>query len=433
MDQLTTDQAAARLGVKPETVYAYVSRGLLHSTRAKDGRGSLFDPAEVEQLAARGARNRPVKETGPVIRTGLTLIRDGRLCYRGRDAADLAVSESFESVASLLWSGTLDPTARFSAPAGLVDLARAATSPLSSGTRLTDRLRVIVAVAASADPERFNIQPDAVAGTGAALLATMVDALPLLGAPPTRADAHVDVDGGGDRSGNGIGRGTGTGQRHRPAFGDLAARLWPRLTSHAPTPDTVRALNAALVLLADHDLAASTFAARVAASARAHPYAVVAAGLSAFDGPLHGAAASQAHRLLAEAIATGDPLMVYSERLRVEGRVEGFFHGAHPLYPDGDVRALVLLGLLDDVPTRPEVRAAVDGLLAAAGGRSRGLPNIEFALAVLAHVCGMTPGAGEAVFALARTAGWIAHALEEYEEPGLRFRYQGTYTGPEPV
>ncbi|MGY0234508.1 citrate synthase [Longispora urticae] len=404
MDQLTTDQAAARLGVKPETVYAYVSRGLLHSTRARDGRGSLFDPAEVEQLAARGSRNRPAKESGPVVRTALTLIRDGRLHYRGHDAADLARARSFEAVATLLWSGTLEPHARFIAPDGFVDLARAATAPLPGGVRLTDRFRVIVAVAAAADPVRFNIQPDAVAGTGAALLATMVDALPVLADGPPPAPTT-----------------------------ELAARLWPRLTTRAPTPATVHALNAALVLLADHDLAASTFAARVAASARAHPYAVVAAGLSAFDGPLHGAAATQAHRLLADAITTGDPLAVYSERLRTEGRVEGFFSGAHPLYPDGDVRARVLLTLLGDVPTAPQVRAAVDGLLAAAGGRSPRLPNIEFALAVLAHVCGMTPGAGEAVFALARTAGWIAHALEEYEEPGLRFRYQGTYTGPEPA
>ncbi|WP_412543822.1 citrate synthase [Longispora sp. K20-0274] len=413
MDQLTTDQAAARLGVKPETVYAYVSRGLLHSTRAKDGRGSLFDPAEVEQLAARGSRNRPVRETGPVVRTALTLIRDGRLRYRGLDAAELAEGHSFESVATLLWSETPDPDARFAAPARLVDLARAATAPLPAGTRLTDRLRVIVAVASSADPERFNIQPDAVAGTGAALLATMVDALPRLGPTPTGP--------------------TSAGTGPAPDGGDsLAARLWPRLTSQPPSAGAVRALNAALVLLADHDLAASTFAARVAASARAHPYAVVAAGLSAFDGPLHGAAATQAHRLLADAITTKDPFGVYAERLRVEGRVEGFFPGAHPLYPEGDVRARALLRLLARVPTPPGVRAAVDGLLAAAGGRSPRLPNIEFALAVLAHVCGMVPDAGEAVFALARTAGWIAHALEEYEEPGLRFRYQGTYVGPEP-
>ncbi|MEV6520809.1 citrate synthase [Longispora sp. NPDC051575] len=429
MDQLTTDQAAARLGVKPETVYAYVSRGLLHSTRARDGRGSLFDPAEVEQLAARGSRNRPVKETGPVVRTALTLIRDGRLHYRGHDVAALAAQRSFEAVATLLWSGTLDPRARFAAPAGSVELARAATAPLPGGVRLTDRLRVIVAVAASSDPVRFNIQPDAVAGTGAALLATMVDALPVLGGTPP-PDPAGSTD---NQTKNDSRRVSPPDGRPRATTDlDLAARLWPRLTAAPPTPATVHALNAALVLLADHDLAASTFAARVAASARAHPYAVVAAGLSAFDGPLHGAAATQAYRLLADAIATGDPLTVYSERLRTEGRVEGFFHGAHPLYPDGDIRARVLLGLLEDVPTTPEVRAAVDGLLAAAGGRSPRLPNIEFALAVLAHVCGMTPGAGEAVFALARTAGWIAHALEEYAEPGLRFRYQGTYTGPEP-
>lgn len=67
---------------------------------------------------------------------------------------------------------------------------------------------------------------------------------------------------------------------------------------------------------------------------------------------------------------------------------------------------------------------------AAARGRAR--PSIELALAALAHTCQMRPDAGEAIFAIARTAGWIAHALEEYEEPGLRFRFEGTYVG-EPI
>lgn len=401
--RLSTEQVAQRLGVKPETVYAYVSRGVLRSTRNGDGRGSWFDEADVERLAARSSRGRPARPGWPTIRTQLTLISDGRLYYRGLDATELARSESFESVATWLWSQRRQPGVRFTAPAGLVDMARAAVAALPAAVRLTDRLRVIAGVAASADRLRFNTEPDAVAATGATLLATMVDALPLVGPPPTSTDPR------------------------------LAARLWPRLTAEPARPEALDALNAALVLLADHDLAASTVAARVAASTRAHPYAVVAAGLSAFEGPLHGAAATQTYQLLRNAITTGDPVGVYSESLRTGGQVEGFGQRPHPLYPDGDVRARALLALLEPVPAPPEVRAAVDGLLGAAQHHSPRRPNIEFALAVLAHTCRMVPDAGEAIFALARTAGWIAHAMEEYREPGLRFRFHGTYVGTKPA
>jgi citrate synthase len=75
------------------------------------------------------------------------------------------------------------------------------------------------------------------------------------------------------------------------------------------------------------------------------------------------------------------------------------------------------------------MRAALEGLTAAALKRDPRRPSIEFALGALVHACGMREDAGEAIFAVARTAGWIAHALEEYEEPGLRFRIEGTYTG----
>ncbi|WP_198348126.1 citrate/2-methylcitrate synthase [Plantactinospora sp. KBS50] len=169
-----------------------------------------------------------------------------------------------------------------------------------------------------------------------------------------------------------------------------------------------------------------------AASTRAHPYAVVAAGLGAFEGPLHGAAASRAYRLVGQAVETGDPVAVYAESLRTGGPDEAMVHRPHPLYPSGDVRAAALLDLLAAMPTEPRVRAAVDGLLAVIRQHSSRHPTVEFALAALAHAGGMIPDAGEAVFAIARTAGWIAHAMEEYREAGLRFRFRGTYTGARP-
>jgi citrate synthase len=395
---VNTDEVARRLGVKPATVYAYVSRGLLRSRRNADGKGSQFDAADVEAFAAGRART-ALPEGAPAIRTGLTLIKDGHLYYRGQDVVVLARERSFESVAMLLWTGRLDEV-RLDAPAELRKLAEAVTAPLPATARLTDRLRVIVAAAAAADPLRFDTTPAAVIATGQTILATMVSALP----PRSPGPQLI-------------------------AQFPLAGALWPRLTRSRPTTAGLAALNAALVLLADHDIAASTLAARVAASTRAHPYAVVGAGLAALDGPLHGAASGLAHAMLTEAVRSGDPVATISDRLRVDGVVPGF---GHRLYPDGDPRATALLALLRDAPGEKRVRATIDEVGAATTRRSGVAPNIDFAIAALALLNDMTADAGEVIFAVARTAGWLGHALEEYGDRPNRFRPTGRYAGPLP-
>jgi citrate synthase len=398
-EELTTAQVARRLGVKPETVYAYVSRGLLHSRRNADGRGSLFDAAEVDALAAGGRRGVDAK-VALAIQTEITLIDSGRLYYRGHDALKLARSERYETVASLLWTGELAP-AEFVAPAGMLALAEAVTAPLPASARRTDRLRLIVAASAAADPLRFDTSPAAVVATGRNLIGTMVEALPL------RAS-----------------------HQRRPS-GSLADRLWPRLTAAEPTHAGLRALNSALILLADHDLAASTVAARVAASTRAHPYAVVSAGLAALDGPLHGAASGIAYQMLVDATRTGDALLAISDRLRVGDFIPGF---GHRLYPDGDPRAVMLMALLPEVDgdARADTQATIDALATAFMRHAGFPPNIDFAIAALALLTGMGPEAGETIFAVARTAGWIAHGLEEYRDRSGRFRPSGRYAGRYP-
>ena len=208
-----------------------------------------------------------------------------------------------------------------------------------------------------------------------------------------------------------------------PGGGSLAARLWPALAGRPPTPEQERLLTAVLIVLADHDLAVSTLAARVAASARANPYAVVSAGLGALDGPQHGAASTLAHRFLAEALT--DPVAALAERLRTGSPIPGF---GHRVYRNRDPRTALVLDRLDNGP----VRAAVEAVAAPLEGRPGGFPNVDLALAAVVHAHGLRPDAGEAIFAVARTVGWIAHALEEYAEPGLRFRAEGVYTGPVP-
>ncbi len=395
---LTTEEVARRLGVKKATVYAYVSRGLLGSRRNADGKESLFAEPDVAAFAAR--RRRPAAAPdAPAIHTGITLITGDDLFYRGHRVRNLAVSASFESVATLLWTGKLEHVP-VEPDAGLRALAEAVTAPLPANARLTDRLRVAVAATAAADRLRFDTTPAAVIARGRTILGTMVAALPVRAHPP-----------------------------HGPALADV---LWARLTDRPPTPAGVAVLNTALVLLADHDLAASTFAARVAASTRAHPYAVVQTGLAALDGPLHGGASDLVSTLLAEAARSADPVGTIADRLRGDGWVPGF---GHPLYPAGDPRAAVLLDRIRESPAghRPAPAWSTTTEVATAMARHSGTaPNIDFALAAFTLVNGMDADAGEAIFAVARTAGWIAHALEEYADQPSRFRPSGRYAGRSP-
>jgi citrate synthase len=331
------------------------------------------------------------------ISTAVTSMADGVLRYRGREVSALAAAEPFEAVATLLWTGALawEPCVPASRAVAAAEAVRAVTPP---GARLIDRLRLIADVAAIADPLRFDLTPASVVTCGRALLGVLVDGL----APTRRRPVALTLP----------------DQPSRATA--LATRLWPRLSSRPARAGGVRALNGALVLSADHELATSTFAARVAASTRANPYAVVAAGLGALDGPLHGTASELVHRVLVDAEADGVDAAV-SRRLRHGDRLPGF---GHPLYPDGDPRAGPLLRLLHDAGDAFDGKRLALGaeVLAAIAGRTGLAANSDFALGVMAFAGGMAPDAGEVVFAIARCAGWLAHALEEYAEAPLRFR-----------
>lgn len=398
--RLTTREAAELLGVKPETVYAYVSRGQLSSVRAAGGRGSTFDAEEVRALARRSGRREPSPAGGDLVfRTGITLIEEDRYYFRGVDATELARLHSYEEVAEWLWTGELRPGVRFEAPPETLAAARRTVGALPAHSGSTDRLRVAVTAAAATDPLRFDLSPEAVLNSARSLIPTLVGALPVVGGAS---------EGAGD---------------------SLVRQLWPRLTARPADAPALAVLDAALVLLIDHDLAASTLAARVAASAHAHPYAVVSAGLGVLEGPLHGAASGLAHRMLQEAVDRGSAAPVVADHLRTGRQVPGL---GHRLYRSKDPRARTLFALLEDVPQAAGALAAAREVVATTARHAPLHANIDLALAVLSVACGMAAEAGETVFAVSRTAGWIAHALEEYGERPLRIRPSGQYTGPRP-
>jgi citrate synthase len=422
-DLLTAAEAARRLGVKPATIYAYVSRGVLARTRATDGRASLFRAEEVERLARRGRPRRPAGAADITVESAITEITGDSLRFRGLDATRLAVSRTFEEVAELLWTGELRvPREPWRARPAALAAGRAAQAALPAGTLPLERLQVIVPAMAATDPLRLQLDPAAVLAAGRNIIAGMVDCLP---APlaPSLPDPPAATPGG-----------AGPG-------GTIARRLWSRLCAgngfgnrpgngqRFPDDGLLLALSAALVLLADHELAASTLAARAAASVRADPYAVVGTGLGAVSGALHGGASLGAETLMAAASGPDDVPRVVGELLRRGEKVPGF---GHFVYRGGDPRAILLLGLVRRAAPRSDQLAVADAVFAEVRQKSLPEPNIDFALATLVRVAGMVRGAGEAIFAVARTAGWIAHALEAYSGPGP-LRPRAMYTGRPPA
>ena len=389
-DYLTTEQVARVLGVKPATVYSYVSRGRLTSSRIDGHDGSVFGVDEVEKLLT-GTRNRPPSGVVERIRTQLTHLHDDTLYYRGRDAQDLARTTTFEGVAGMLWQL---PWPERRADYRVADAARAVCGDRA---RDLDRIRIVVDLLGAHDVLRHRIDPESVTSAAALVIGSAVAAVGLPGAA---------------------------------SEGSVAERLWPHLTAEPSSPERTALLDAALVLLADHDLSAGTVAARVAASARGSIYAVLGAGLGAFDGPMHGGATTLAYRFLQAAL--DDPERAVAERIAADTPIPGT---GHVIYSHRDPRAECIIEFLTAAaPPDPRPTAALDVVAASIHTQDdhRGFITSDLALAAMALSFGMNDGAAETIFALARMAGWTAHALEEYQERRLRFRPEGVYTGVRP-
>jgi citrate synthase len=391
-DYLTTAQVCRMLGVKPQTVYAYVSRGQLTSGRIDGVRGSVFLVDDVDALTRRSV-SRPPAGMVERIRTHITLIDDDCLYYRGHDAIALAADRDFEAVTELLWDVRPDREPQL-LPESIfrqIDRLRRVQD------RRIDTIRIVVDVLGSRDRFRHQNTPLDVVARTRDIYTNSLRALPLLGNHPARGNS-------------------------------FAAHLWPRLTTVPANPRRLRVLNAALVLLADHDLSAGTVAARVAASTRGSIYSVISAGLGALDGTLHGGAATQAYRFLAEAL--DDPAEALAAYTAAGLPIPGC---GHIVYQQHDPRAEALFTMLEDATGGDH---AVAGTLAALRPQlvrtGAGFMNSDMALAAVAVRYEMGPDAAETIFALARIAGWVAHALEEYQEPRLRFRPEGVYVGVRP-
>ncbi len=396
--RLDADEASRRLGVRRDTLYAYVSRGLIRSETQRGTRARLYHSEDVDLLVQRkqGRRDpgRVAAEAlhwgAPLLESGLTLIRDGRLFYRGIAAEAFLGESSFEQVAGFLWGRSLTqgidpvvPALPHPFPAGSPSLE--ALPPL-------ERFQVVLAAKAGEDASGYDLSPTGVRRVGAKLL-RMLPAI-ATGAAPC-ADPAAEV----------------------------LQRAWlPRRRSARDL------IESALILWADHELNVSTFTVRCVASAAATPYSAVIAGLSALRGGLHGGATEQVEALFDEVERPERARSVLEARLRRGERIPGF---GHSLYPEGDPRAVALLERLHAQTKTSRALATTDAIQTECERLIARKPNVDFATVGMRRALGMPAGSALALVAIARTAGWIAHAIEQYAT-GRLIRPRARYTGETP-
>jgi citrate synthase len=386
LNLINAREAADRLGVKLDTLYAYVSRGRMQSVSLPGSRERRYRVEDVEALLAAREGERPARSTEsealmPVIGSSICLIENGRLFYRGKDAIRLSEEAALEDVATLLWRAEEDADLDADSPEAFPgDI---------SASGLIERCQINLAAVADEDLPAVDLSRTGVIGTGRRILRVLAGSVAPLPALP------------------------------QPVHRRLAA-AW-RLDEAG-----AEILRRCLVLIADHELNASTFVARCVASTGATPYAVVSAALSALSGRRHGGASARAEALFAELARGGDAMTVMAGRLARGEDLPGF---GHFLYPAGDPRAATILAAI--TRTLPEARPLIESA-ATAGTRLTGRhPNVDFALAAAATSLALPRNAALAIFILGRTVGWIAHAIEQYES-GVLMRPRARYTGPQP-
>jgi citrate synthase len=275
----------------------------------------------------------------------------------------------------------------------MVDSLAVETLPL-------DRLRLVVAGLAASDHLRLGRPAEAVLITARHLIVDMVESLPLIGVAPTEDS--------------------------------VAARLWSRLSAKPPTDEALAALEAALIVMADHGVSPSALASRIAAAYRADLYGVVQSGLAIMSGAWHGGRALSAEEMLDEIRRVGDVEVVVGDLYR-RGAIPCL---GQPRYPGSDPRTAIMAEVLESaLPGHGAVHALAEVTRLT---KERGLPSpsVELAVAAMAHGFEFTKGASEAIFAIGRSAGWIAHGMEAYGLPSPgppTFNYVGSPRVSEPA
>lgn len=399
-DLLSAQDTCRLLGISQSTLYAYVSRGLIESRPGTDHRSRLYLRRDVERLAQRKLAGRGAARGAaqsldrglPVLETRISLIRPDGPYYRGRSAV-MAVREgaTLEDAARLLWDcGDQDPFATEREPDWPAHVA-----PIAGDASLPPLARAMSAIPLLALDARQVAGSTALVRHRIAATLLRHNAALLVARPPAAGPVHR-----------------------------LLAQAWK--PGDEGFADTVRA---ALVLCAEHELNVSAFAARVVASTGAHLHATVCSGLAALSGPRHGGATARAYSLIEAACAADSPRDFIAARWQQGEDLPGF---GHALYPHGDPRAAELLARLRrqhaDAPMMQRMEAVISATEDINGLR----PNVDFTLAAICHANALPAAPALVMFAAARLAGWLAHALEQQAQ-GRLIRPRASYAGVPPA
>jgi citrate synthase len=337
----------------------------------------------------------------------------GILSYRGIDIHVLAEKSTFEEVCFLLWEGRLPRGSELLDLRGTIGRDRVLSAEVLEwlrflATRLSpmDALRTVVSALPALDPEAASMAPEANRRKAIRLtgqLAAIVAALGRL----TRDQAPVPAD---------------PGRTHAEDF----LRM---LGGETARSSAVRAFDMALVLHADHELNASTFAARVTAATLADIHAAATSAIATLRGPLHGGANEAVMRMLVD-IGSLDRVDDYvRDRIARRQKVMGF---GHRVYRTEDPRATHLRAMSRDLAESSgetrwyDMSRRIEQVVAE---EKRLAPNVDFYSASLYHMLGIPTNLFTPVFAVSRIAGWTAHVLEQYANNRL-IRPRAEYTGP---
>ena len=402
---ISSREAAKQLDVKLSTLYAYTSRGLVESVPGPNGRGRLYARESIERLKTRhdaraghtAVAAGALRWGEPTLETSIVEIRsDGPYC-RGRSLVALADgSHSFESVCDLLWTGT-ESAPRSGSGRWRVELPRVTLPAPPTRPAPLAYVSAALALAALSDEARHgasDVQEHARARSLITWLAELVGGRGGKPEVPTRD-------------------------------GSVAARLL-RGFGQRPSAHLTAIVDRALTLCADHELTASTFAARVTASTGADLYACLGAGFYALNGPRHGGASARIEALLREIGRPERTASVVRERLERGEQIPGF---GHPLYPDGDPRAVALLALVAESKRSTPRLLRVLALNAAMKRAHHPAPNFDIGLVALCSALSLPEGAPAALFAIGRCAGYVAHILEQRQH-GYLLRPRARYIAP---
>lgn len=367
-DYLTAAQAMSLLGISAQTLYAYVSRKGIRTKPMPGSRQRLYWKADIEQLG----RRKGTAKHGHVHDSAITLVTPDGLFYRGKDAAELAETASFETVAALLWGGDEQYIFGDRPPPALARWP--ALRELLAGESPVNVASALFPLLEEANPKAYDLSRPGMARTGGGILRWLA-AITVGAEQPTDEPIHQFV-----------------------------AR---ELKLAAPAAEVVRRI---LILAADHGYEPSAKAVRALASTGVTPWRAVIGGLSVMIGRNSKSNEFDAvHRLLNEIMASPDPRAVIVQRIRIGDALPGFDSG---VYPHGDPRANALLKYCGEVFGEQEAWQRLQIALQTV----REIKDLQPTFALSSIFAGVQVGLGAraSFFHLGRTAGWVAHAIEQY-------------------